>query len=219
MSAPVLWTRPERNARPNPRLAAKRICEVVIAACLLLLLTPVLLVIATLIVIESRGAVLFRQVRVGRHGRPFLICKFRTMVSDASRLGDNISPRNDPRITRVGRFLRRSCLDELPQLLNILTGDMALVGPRPETPEFVRLYQPSDLRVLSVRPGVMGPSTLAGMGEEDRLAQAADPLRLYVSEILPERVRADLGYLDDWSLGRDARLVVAQVRVILRRLR
>lgn len=219
MSAPAFWTRPARNARPNSRLAAKRICEVVIAVCVLLLMTPVLLVIATLIVLESRGPVLFRQVRVGRNGRPFFICKFRTMVSDASRLGENISPTDDPRITGVGRFLRRSCLDELPQLLNILTGDMALVGPRPETPEFVRLYQPADLRVLSVRPGVMGPSTLAGMGEEDRLAEAADPLQLYVSVILPERVRADLGYLDDWSLGRDARLVLAQVRVILRRLR
>lgn len=217
MTAPVLRRR-ERDERRSLELAAKRWCEVAVAVGLLILLTPVLLVIAALIVIDSRGPVLYRQVRVGRHGRPFLICKFRTMMRGADRPGVNISPTNDPRITRVGRFLRRSYLDELPQLLNILTGDMSLVGPRPETPEFVGLYKAADVRVLSVRPGIMGPSTLAGMGEEDRLAQAADPLQLYVTQILPERVQADLGYLDNWSFSGDVRLVVAQVRAILARL-
>lgn len=218
MTAPMLWRRPERDARRTLELAAKRTCELAVATCLLVLLSPVLLVIAALIGVESRGPVLFRQVRVGRYGQPFLICKFRTMVRGADRLGVNISPRYDPRITVVGRFLRRTYLDELPQLFNILTGDMALVGPRPETPEFVALYQPAELRVLSVRPGVMGPSTLAGMDEEDRLAQACDPLRLYLSKILPERVCADLSYLENWSISRDVRLVVAQVHAILRRL-
>ena len=219
MTAPVLWRRPEGDARRNLGLAAKRTSDLLIAVCLLILLSPVLFLIAVLIVFESRGPILFRQVRVGRHGRPFRICKFRTMARGADRLGVNISPSHDPRITRVGRFLRRSCLDELPQLFNIVIGDMALVGPRPETPEFVMLYQPAELRVLSVRPGVMGPSTLAGMGEEDRLAQSSDPLRLYISQILPERVSADLGYLEDWTFSRDIRLVVAQVRAILGRLR
>jgi lipopolysaccharide/colanic/teichoic acid biosynthesis glycosyltransferase len=196
---------------------AKRGFDLVVASLALLLLTPVLLLIAAMIRLDTRGPVLFRQVRVGRGGRTFEIRKFRTMRHGADRLGANISPTGDPRITRVGRRLRSSYLDELPQLINVLRGEMSLIGPRPETPEFVALYRPDELRVLSVRPGVMGPSTLRSMTEEDRLAGAEDALDLYVSTILRERVSADLTYLDTWSLRNDVRLMCAQVWAIVRR--
>jgi lipopolysaccharide/colanic/teichoic acid biosynthesis glycosyltransferase len=115
-------------------------------------------------------------------------------------------------------LLRRSYLDELPQLFNVLRGEMSLIGPRPETPEFVALYRPDELRVLSVRPGVMGPSTLSGMSEEDRLAGAENALDLYVTTILRERVAADLTYLDTWSLHNDVRLLCSQLWAIAWRL-
>lgn len=217
MTAPVFTRRVRLVSRWNLAPLSKRTFDLTVAVCLLFMFTPVLLGIAAAILLESQGPVLFRQVRVGRDSRPFAICKFRTMVVGADRLAANISPTDDPRITRVGRLLRRSYLDELPQLINVVMGHMALVGPRPETPEFVAFYQPDDLRVLSVRPGVMGPSTLAGMEEEDRLAHASDPLGLYISEILPERVSADLSYLEKWSFAGDVRLMVAQLRAILRR--
>ncbi|MDX6253801.1 MAG: hypothetical protein QOJ11_135 [Frankiales bacterium] len=197
---------------------AKRAFDLVVASLALLLLLPLLLVIATVIRLDTRGPVFFRQVRVGRGGRTFEIRKFRTMRCGAERLGVNISPTGDPRITRVGRRLRSSYLDELPQLINVVRGEMSLIGPRPETPEFVALYRPDELRVLTVRPGVMGPSTLRGMTEEDRLADADDALDLYVSTILRERVSADLTYLDTWSLHNDVRLMCAQVWAIVRRL-
>ena len=143
--------------------------------------------------------------------------KFRTMVRDADRLAANVSPTNDPRITRAGRFLRRWYLDELPQLLNVVRGDMSLVGPRPETPEFVAMYSPEELRVLDVRPGVVGPSTLAHMDEGEILSAAADPEALYRSRILHERVRVDLQYLHRASFPYDVALLARQFLAIVRR--
>jgi lipopolysaccharide/colanic/teichoic acid biosynthesis glycosyltransferase len=215
ITVPVSRTAVRRGLRS---VAAKRTFDVVVAGLGLLVLLPLLLAIAVAIRWDSPGPVVFRQVRVGRGGRLFQIRKFRTMVRGADRLGPNISPADDLRITRVGQWLRRSYLDELPQLVNVLRGEMSLLGPRPETPEFVALYSKDELRVLTLRPGVMGPSTLLGMQEEQRLAGAEDPLDFYTSTILRERVAADLAYLDSWSLGRDLRLMVAQVWAIVRRL-
>jgi lipopolysaccharide/colanic/teichoic acid biosynthesis glycosyltransferase len=131
----------------------------------------------------------------------------------------NVSATGDPRVTRVGAFLRKSYLDELPQLVNVLRGDMSLVGPRPETPEFVALYSPEERRVLTVRPGLAGPSTLAFMDEADLLATAPDPVAFYTTTVLHDRVRADLAYLERRSIGYDIRLLGAQVLSIVRRLR
>ena len=197
----------------------KRTFDVVLATAGLVLLSPLLIAIAIAIRLDSPGRVIYRQVRVGRHGRPFEICKFRTMHTGSDRVAANISPTGDPRITTVGRLLRRTYLDELPQLLNVLRGEMSLLGPRPETPEFVALYRPEERRLLSIRPGVMGPSTLIGMTEEDRLADSEDALGLYASTILHERLAADLTYLEEWSVRRDVRLLLAQVLAIIRRLR
>ena len=170
----------------------KRLFDVAVSLTALALLVPLLAVIALLVKLGSPGPVLYRQQRVSR---------------------------GDPRVTRVGAFLRKTYLDELPQLLNVLRGDMSLVGPRPETPEFVALYSPEERRVLTVRPGLAGPSTLAFMDEADLLAAAPDPVAFYTTTVLHDRVRADLTYLERRSVGYDIRLLAAQVLSIVRRLR
>lgn len=197
----------------------KRVLDIAVSLTALLLLVPVLVVIAALVKLSSPGPVFYRQQRVSRGGRLFQLFKFRTMVVGADRLAPNVSATGDPRVTRVGSFLRRSYLDELPQLVNVLCGDMSLVGPRPETPEFVALYTPDERRVLTVRPGLAGPSTLAFMDEADLLARASDPVSFYVTTVLHDRVRADLAYLEQQSIGYDIRLLASQVLAIVRRLR
>jgi lipopolysaccharide/colanic/teichoic acid biosynthesis glycosyltransferase len=189
--------------------------ERAIAALGLVLLSPVLAVIAAAVRMSSRGPVVFRQVRIGLGGRPFEIYKFRTMVKGADRVAANVSPARDRRVTRVGRLLRASYLDELPQLVNVVQGDMSLVGPRPETPEFVALYDATERRVLEVRPGIVGPSTLAFMDEAARLADADDPAAFYRTTLVHERVRLDLGYLERRSVRSDLRLLVRQAGAIL----
>jgi lipopolysaccharide/colanic/teichoic acid biosynthesis glycosyltransferase len=182
----------------------------------LVVLSPVLLVTAVLVRLSSPGPVIFRQVRVGQHGRHFEIYKFRTMYVAHDSGSGQVSPEGDPRVTPVGRVLRAWYLDELPQLFNVLKGDMGLVGPRPETPDFVALYTPGERAVLAVRPGLAGPSTLGFMDEAERLAGCDDPLELYRSVLIHERVRLDLGYLERRSFGYDVRLLVRQVVAIAR---
>jgi lipopolysaccharide/colanic/teichoic acid biosynthesis glycosyltransferase len=200
------------------QLPGKRAFDVAVSAAALVLLVPVLLVIALAVKLDSSGPVLYRQRRVSRGGRLFRLYKFRTMVVDADRLAPNVSATGDPRVTRVGRLLRRTYLDELPQLLNVLLGDMSLVGPRPETPEFVAMFTPEERRVLDIRPGLAGPSTLAFMDEADLLASADDPVAYYTTTVLHDRVRADLAYLERCSIGYDIRLLCSQVLAIARRL-
>lgn len=188
----------------------------VVAGLALVVLSPVLLVIGLAVRLSSAGPVFFRQVRIGQHERPFEVYKFRTMVVGADRLSANVSPDGDPRITRVGGFLRSWYLDELPQLLNVVKGDMSLVGPRPETPEYVEKYSPVERRIFSVKPGLAGPSTLGFMDEAERLAEADDPAMHYETVLLHERVRLDLDYLERRSLAYDLGLLVRQALAILR---
>ena len=195
---------------------ARTVVDRTIAFVALVLLSPLLVVVAACVRLTSRGPVIYKQVRVGQHGRLFEIYKFRTMVDGADRLAANISPEGDPRVTRVGEVLRAWYLDELPQLFNVLQGDMGLVGPRPETPEYVALYTPAERRVLTVRPGLAGPSTLGFMDEAAWLADTDDPAGHYETVLLHERVRLDLGYLDKRSLRYDIGLLCRQVIAIAR---
>jgi lipopolysaccharide/colanic/teichoic acid biosynthesis glycosyltransferase len=191
------------------RRAAKRAFDVAVSTLVLLVLAPVLLVVALAVKLDSRGPVLFSQERVGRAGRRFRILKFRTMVTDAAVRGPNVSAVGDRRITRVGRLLRSCFIDEAPQLVNVLRGDMSLVGPRPETPEYVELLSPAQRRVLSVRPGMTGPSTLAYSAKEAQiLAGQEDPDRYYREQLLHDRVSADLQYIERVSLRRDVWILV-----------
>jgi lipopolysaccharide/colanic/teichoic acid biosynthesis glycosyltransferase len=187
----------------------------VMAAVALVVLSPVLLGIAAIVRIGSPGPVIYRQVRVGRGGAPFRILKFRTMVDGADRLAANVSPADDPRVTPAGRALRSWYLDELPQLVNVVRGDMRLVGPRPETPEYVAMYTSEERRVLLVKPGLVGPSTLAFMDEAARLAATDDPAGHYEAVLLHERVRLDLAYLDRRSAAGDVQLLFRQALAIL----
>ena len=194
----------------------KRTFDIVVSSLAIVALGIVLLWIALAVKIDSPGPVLFRQQRVGLGGRLFTILKFRSMYWDTDRPSNNVSPSNDPRITRVGRFIRAWYFDELPQLFNVLKGDMSFVGPRPETPEFIALLSPEERRVLSVRPGIAGPSTLAFMDEGERLSAASDPGSLYVAEILHDRVRLDLEYVGSASIAYDIRLLIRQALAIVR---
>jgi lipopolysaccharide/colanic/teichoic acid biosynthesis glycosyltransferase len=194
---------------------AKRLFDLLLAAAGLLLLSPLLLAIAVAIRLDTPGPALFRQQRVGRGGRPFRIHKFRTMVADAPARGPGLTIGDDARITRAGRFLRAKRLDELPQLIDVLRGDMSLVGPRPELPRYVAHY-PAALRerVLAVRPGITDPSSLAYLDEAERLAAAADPEREYVEVILPAKLAAAADYADRASLATDLGVIWRTLRAI-----
>ena len=181
---------------------AKRLFDLLGATLALLLLSPLLLAAALAIKLDSRGPVFYRQQRVGRHGVPFAIHKFRTMAHGAAGLPLTVG--DDPRITRVGAFLRRTRIDELPQFIDVLLGRMSLVGPRPEVPRYVAHYPPAlRERVLAVRPGITDPASLAYLDEASLLAQAADPEREYIEVILPAKLQHALAYAERASLGTD----------------
>jgi lipopolysaccharide/colanic/teichoic acid biosynthesis glycosyltransferase len=193
---------------------AKRAFDLLVATVGVALLSPVLVGVAVAVRLDSGAPVFFRQERVGRDGKPFRIWKFRTMVVNADRMAANVSALGDPRVTRVGSWLRRAYLDELPQLFNVLAGDMSMVGPRPETPEFVAHYTDEERRLLSIRPGIAGPSTLGFMDEAEILAMAGNAETYYVEQMLHDRAALDLRYLDHHTLAGDIRLLVRQVTEI-----
>ncbi len=190
--------------------ALKRLIDVIGALVGLVVTSPLMLVIALAIRLDSSGAILFVQTRAGQDGRPFRMYKFRSMVADAeARLGEVIARNqlpppvfkipNDPRVTRVGRVLRRFSLDELPQFLNVLKGEMSLVGPRPEELRIVALYSDWHRRRLTVKPGITGPMQTYGRGTLS----------------LDERVRLELAYIEDYSLGKDFNFLLKTVRAVL----
>lgn len=197
---------------------AKRCFDLVCAGVLLLLLAPVLAVIAVAVKLQDGGPVFYRGMRVGRFGTPFAIFKFRTMVVNAERIGGPSTADDDPRITRVGRRLRKYKLDELPQLLNILRGEMSVVGPRPEVPQYVALLTDEERAILSVRPGLTDWATLWNPDEGSILAGSEDPERVYLERIRPEKVRLQLAYVRQRSLWLDLVIVLQTLRTILRRV-
>lgn len=194
-----------------PQRTLKRALDLAVASLGLLLTSPLLLLAAAAVKCGSPGPVLFRQQRVGRGFRPFEILKFRTMVVDAPQRGAAITAGGDPRITRVGRLLRKTKLDELPQLWNVLRGEMSLVGPRPEVPRYVELFRDDYAAILSVRPGITDPASIKFRNEAELLGQAADPEREYVERILPEKIALAREYLSRASVLYDLRLILATV--------
>jgi lipopolysaccharide/colanic/teichoic acid biosynthesis glycosyltransferase len=195
----------------------KRLFDIVLSLLGLIALSPLLIAVAAWIKLDSPGPVMFRQERVGRHGRLFRIHKFRTMVPDAATVARQITVGGDARITRVGHRLRDSKLDELPQLLDVLRGDMSLVGPRPEVPRYVALYPPElRAKVLSVRPGITDPASLAFRRESEILARADDPEREYVEVVMPEKLRHAAQYVDQASLRTDLHILLRTLRTLLR---
>jgi lipopolysaccharide/colanic/teichoic acid biosynthesis glycosyltransferase len=199
----------------NPVDAVRRALDVLVASSVLVVAAPLWGVIAVVVRYTSPGPILYAGRRVGLNGRPFAMYKFRTMRVGADRSGPGITGSRDPRVTPVGRLLRATKLDELPQLVNVVQGDMSLVGPRPEAPEYVALYDDRQRRVLTVRPGITGPTQLLYRHEE-RLLQAADVDHQYRTELLPKKLESDLRYVADRTLWGDIRLIVATAGAVLR---
>ncbi len=195
---------------------AKRCFDLVSALLGILCLAPIFLVIAALIRSDSRGPIFFRQERVGQGGKLFRIHKFRTMVAGGESIGPQITAEGDRRITRVGVWLRRYKLDELPQLFDVVLGDMSLVGPRPEVPRYVALYPP-ELRdiVLSVRPGITDQASVEFVDESALLANASDPHRVYVTQVLPLKLAHYAQYARDHSFAGDIRILLATFAAIV----
>ena len=195
--------------------AAKRAFDVVSSAVGLIVLSPVFVAVALAIKATDRGPVFFRQERVGRHGRTFRIHKFRSMRVATS--GSLVTSANDDRITAVGRLLRKAKLDELPQLIDVLKGDMSVVGPRPEVPKYVELWGDDARReILSVRPGISDPAAIAFRNEQDELAAADDAERHYVEVILPKKVAMYRDYVRSRSFVGDLRVVVDTLATIVK---
>lgn len=194
----------------------RRAVDLLLTVPALVLVAPLLAVIALGVRLGSPGPALFRQRRVGRGGRPFAILKFRSMVRDAERLGPQISGRRDPRITGLGRLLRATKLDELPQLVNVVRGEMTLIGPRAEVPDMVRSYTDEERQTLRVRPGLTGPGQLHFTTDQAALLDtAADAEAWYREHQLHAKLALDLDYLRHRSLGADVGLLLRTVAVML----
>ena len=203
-------------ARRKPQLIAKRAMDIVLSACALAVLWPLLLLIALAIWIDDPGPVFYRQVRVGRNGKTFRIFKFRSMVMDADKKGLAITVGRDSRITRVGAVLRKTKLDELAQLLNLILGQMSFVGPRPEVPKYVELYTPYQRQVLLVRPGITDYASIAYRNENDLLAGAPNPEAMYIEQIMPDKIELNMKYLREISPLADIRLILKTIVAVIK---
>jgi len=182
----------------------------------IMLLNPLIVFIALIIKLDSSGPVFYRGVRVGRYGKPFRIFKFRTMVTDAEKLGGTSTPDDDPRITSIGRFLRKYKLDELPQLINVLKGEMSFVGPRPQFKWAVELYSEEEKLLLSVRPGITDYASIKFRNEAEILKGSTNPDRDYLEKIAPEKIRLGLEYVEKRSLLIDLKIIFATLQNLLK---
>lgn len=189
---------------------ARRVFDGLMSALGLILLSPLLLLLAAWVKVDSRGPVLYRARRVGKDGHIFALYKFRSMVVDADKQGPGITVSADRRVTHAGRFLRRTKLDELPQLINVFKGEMSLVGPRPEDPRYVALYTPEQRRVLAVRPGITSAASLA-FRHEEQLLGGANWEEIYREQVMPAKLAIDLAYLERRTLLSDLRLILRTV--------
>ena len=183
----------------------------------LILVSPVLVTIAILIKREDGGPVFYRGVRIGRFGKPFKIFKFRTMVVDAEKKGGPSTADDDPRITKMGKFIRKFKLDELPQLFNVLKGEMSLVGPRPEVKIYVDMFTEEEKAILSVRPGITDWASIWNPDEGAILAGSPDPERTYMEKIRPEKIRLQLKYVRERSFLVDLRIIFETLKTVLKR--
>lgn len=193
----------------------KRIFDILVSGLALMLLLPLLLLIVLVVASTSPGGAFFRQVRVGRNGRAFRLLKFRSMRPGSEAKGQITVGGRDPRITPVGYFLRRSKLDELPQLMNVLVGDMSIVGPRPEVPKYVAFYTPEQREVLRVRPGITSAASIAYIDENELLGRSADPERTYVEEVMPAKLKLDIAYVRSAGFSTDLSIVLGTLRKLV----
>lgn len=203
--------------RKKISLLVKRCFDVIMAATLLILLSPVLLVIAILIKRDSQGEIFFRQERVTQYGKRFKIIKFRTMVSDAGEKGAQVTVENDSRITKIGKMLRKYRLDELPQLINIVFGDMSFVGTRPEVVKYVTKYSPEMMATLLLPAGVTSEASIEYKNEDHLLQNAADADSVYIDEILPQKMKYNLHSLMKFSIRREIYTMFKTIAAVFKR--
>lgn len=189
----------------------KRIFDFLLSLAGVIILSPIFIIVSIAIKIDSKGNVLFLQKRVGRYGKEFNIYKFRTMVTDAEKLGKQITVGKDNRITKVGAFLRKFKVDELPQLFNVLKGDMSLVGPRPEVPKYVDLYTDEQKKVLNVRPGITDMASLRYKDENDILGKVENPEEYYINVIMKDKLRLNLEYIEKSNVFFDVYLILKTI--------
>jgi lipopolysaccharide/colanic/teichoic acid biosynthesis glycosyltransferase len=193
----------------------KRLFDIVSSVMVLLFLLPIIVVVSILITLDSRGGVFYKQKRVGKNGAEFGLYKFRTMRPDSDKIKITVGDR-DPRVTRVGYYLRKYKLDELPQLINILFGEMSVIGPRPEVKQYVDLYTPEQLEVLTVKPGLSDLATLEYVNESEILALSDDPESTYVNEIMPDKLSLNIKYIESQSFVLDLQIIFRTLLRIIR---
>lgn len=193
----------------------KRLFDVLSSLTALVLLAPALAVVALAVAGGSKGGAFFKQVRIGKQGKPFQLLKFRTMRTGSEAEGQLTVGGRDPRITRIGYFLRKTKLDELPQLLNVLRGDMSIVGPRPEVPKYVALYTPEQRLVLQVRPGLSSLASMEYINENEVLGRSSDPEGTYIQEVMPAKLELDLKYVREQSFALDLRIIFGTLAKLL----
>lgn len=193
----------------------KRLFDILLSLLVLTVGLPFGLLVALLIVVDSKGPVFYRQSRVGRHNVDFLLYKFRTMCVEADSGSLITVGEDDMRITRVGAFLRKFKIDEFPQFLNILKGEMSIVGPRPEVRKYVDMYTPEQMRVLSVRPGLTDYASIRYVNENAILSASSDPEKTYIEEIMPDKLNLNLKYIDEQSLWTDCKIILQTLKAIL----
>ena len=196
---------------------AKRIFDILFSIVGLILFSPLLLTICILIKLEGGGPVFYRGVRVGKNGTLFRIYKFRSMVVNAEKIGGSSTADDDPRITRIGKFVRKYKLDELPQLINVLKGEMSFVGPRPEVQHYVNMFTKEEKSILMVSPGITDWASLWNSDEGAILAGSPDPARTYMEEIRPEKIRLQLKYVKERSFFTDISIILQTISKIIKR--
>jgi len=189
----------------------KRIFDIICSTLGLIFLSPLLIIITILIKMGSDGPIFFKQIRVGENEKEFLILKFRTMVVDAEKLGKQITIGNDNRITKIGLFLRKYKLDELPQLINVFKGEMSLVGPRPEVPRYVRLYTEEQRKVLNIKPGITDLASLRYRDENDLLGDKQDPEDFYINTVMPDKLALNLEYIEKRNIIFDIYIIIKTI--------
>lgn len=194
----------------------KRIFDFFASLFGLIFLSPLFIAVSLAIVCTSRGGVFFKQTRVGKNGKPFKIYKFRTMVQNAESKGMQITVGDDARVTKVGRILRKTKIDELPQLINVLKGNMSLVGPRPEVPKYVALYNDEQKKVLSVKPGITDLASIEYKDENSLLESGDNPEEKYINEIMPAKLALNLQYLQNRGFFYDIKLIFLTIWKIIR---
>jgi len=197
-------------------LVAKRIFDGLFSSIGLIFISPIFILLSILIALDSQGGIFYKQVRIGKNMRPFKLLKFRTMYANSDRKGLLTVGNKDSRITRIGYYLRKYKLDELPQLINVLIGDMSFVGPRPEVEKYVKLYNNEQQKVLSVKPGITDWASIRYVNESELLAQSCEPEKTYINEIMPAKLAINLEYVKQNNLLIDIKIILHTFKAILR---